>query len=96
MRGVGIQLRYVNHGSGVYSDSVGNEVKLFDQLGQGFNATAVPTKAGPNFPSGSVRLNPGETALGFVGFAVPTGSTIVKVRVTLESGFGESGDWAVS
>jgi hypothetical protein len=95
-RGVAVQLRYVNHGSGVYSDSVVNEVKLIDQMDQSFAASVGGTKAGPNFPSGSVRLNPGEAALGFVGFDVPTGSTVVRVRVTLESGTGGTGDWTIS
>ena len=93
---VAVQLRYVNRGSGIYSDSVINAVKLFDQHGQGFTFSVIGTKAGPNFPSGSVRLAPGETARDFVGFSVPTGSTIVKVRVTLDSGYGGSGVWTVT
>jgi hypothetical protein len=94
-RNVGVQLRYVNRGSGLYSDSVLTEVQLFDEAGQGFTATVGGTEAGPNFPSGSVRLNPGETALGFVGFDVPTASKIAKVRVTLQAGVGSSADWTV-
>ena len=96
VRVVAVQLRYVNRGSGIYSDSVFNEVKLFDQHGRGFGFSVIGTTAGPNFPGGSVRLAPGETARDFVGFSVPTGSTIVKVRVTLDSGYGGSGDWTVT
>jgi hypothetical protein len=95
VRVVAVQLRYVNRGSGIYSDSVINAVKLFDQHGRGFGFSVIRTTAGPNFPGGSVRLAPGETARDFVGFSVPTGSTIVKVKVTLDSGYGGSGVWAV-
>ncbi|WP_051733401.1 hypothetical protein [Kitasatospora phosalacinea] len=74
----------------------GNGAQLVDTEGRRFTDTYQETAAGPSF-SGTVTIAPGDTALGFVTFAVPTSSEIAKVQSALNSGLADSvGQWTVS
>ncbi|MGW7452474.1 DUF4352 domain-containing protein [Streptomyces sp. NPDC054787] len=94
-RFVAVQFRLKNTGTDVYHDSPGNGAKLVDTQGQQFDATYGGTTAGPEFP-GSITVAPGDTALGFITFDVPSASEIVKVQFTMNSGFSRNtGQWNV-
>ncbi|MFJ8627488.1 DUF4352 domain-containing protein [Kitasatospora sp. NPDC093550] len=94
---VAVQFRLHNTGTAVYKDSPSNGARLVDSEGQQFTASvATETSAGPGFP-GSVTVPPGDTALGYITFAVPASSTVAKIQFTLDSGFAPStGQWTVS
>ncbi|MEV4616892.1 hypothetical protein AB0K43_30505 [Kitasatospora sp. NPDC049258] len=94
---VAVQFRLLNTGTAVYSDAPSNGATLIDSQGQGFNALAyAPTTAGPAFPAG-VHLAQGESALGFISFDLPAGSSPAKVQFTLESGLAaQTGQWTVT
>ncbi|MGW2546336.1 DUF4352 domain-containing protein [Kitasatospora sp. NPDC001574] len=93
---VAVQFRLHNTGTTVYKDSPTNGARLIDTEGQQFNSTLGETSAGPGFP-GSVTLSPGDTALGYITFAVPATSTIAKVQFTMNSGFGPTtGQWTIA
>ncbi|WP_343242945.1 DUF4352 domain-containing protein [Streptomyces sp. SID12501] len=94
-RFVAVQFRLKNTGTAVYSDSPGNGARLVDTAGQRFDETYGDTAAGPGFP-GSVTAAPGDTALGFISFEVPSTSTIARVQFTMSSGFADNtGQWNV-
>ncbi len=94
---VAVQFRIRNTGTAVYDDSPSNGARLVDNEGQQFTARiATDTTAGPSFP-GSVMIAPGDTALGYITFTVPTASRVAKVQFALNSGFAPStGQWTVS
>ena len=93
---VGVQLKLVNVGSTVYSDSPDNGAVLVDRSGQSFNSDLASTSAGASFP-GSVDISPGSTRLGYVVFAVAKSSAIDTFQFTLDSGFAEqTGEWSVA
>lgn len=95
-RYVAVQFRLHNTGTVVYQDSPTNGARLIDQQGQQFRPSPYDSAAGPGF-GGSVTVIPGDTALGYITFQVPTASTPAKVQFTLDSGFGPStGQWTVS
>ncbi|MFE4605601.1 DUF4352 domain-containing protein [Kitasatospora indigofera] len=93
---VSVRFSLHNVGTAVYSDTPSNGAQVIDGQGQGFNADIfVTTQAGPAFPT-NVNIAPGETALGFVSFQLPAGSTLAKVQFTLDSGFADAtGQWRV-
>ncbi|WP_369169712.1 DUF4352 domain-containing protein [Streptomyces sp. R28] len=94
-RFVAVQFRLRNTGSAVYDDSPDNGAKVRDTQGQQFSASIEETAAGPGF-GGSVTLVPGDTALGFITFEVPTASKIAKIQFAMASGFaGNVGQWNV-
>ncbi|MCZ4102858.1 MULTISPECIES: DUF4352 domain-containing protein [Streptomyces] len=94
-RFVAVQFRLRDTGTAVYADSPSNGAQVIDTQGQAFNSTIADTNAGPSFP-GSVRITPGDTALGFITFEVPKASVIAKVQFTLNSGFAaNTGQWTV-
>ncbi|MFI6850045.1 DUF4352 domain-containing protein [Kitasatospora sp. NBC_00085] len=89
---VAVQFRLRNTGTAVYDDSPSNGARLVDSEGQQFTDTT----AGPGFP-GSVTIAPGDTALGYITFAIPTASQVAKIQFALDSGFAPStGQWTVS
>ncbi|MDX2685112.1 DUF4352 domain-containing protein [Streptomyces scabiei] len=91
-----VQFRLKNTGTVVYDDSPSNGARLVDAQGQQFDTAFEDTTAGPGFP-GSVAVAPGDTALGFITFEVPTASKIAKVQFAMNSGFsGSTGQWKVS
>ncbi|MFC8247620.1 DUF4352 domain-containing protein [Streptomyces chartreusis] len=94
-RFVAVQFRLKNNGPEVFDDAPDNDAKIRDTQGQQFTPTVQDTAAGPGF-GGSVTLTPGDTALGFVTFEVPTNSEIAKVQFTLSSGFARNvGEWSL-
>lgn len=94
-RWVAAQFRLVNHGTKPYSDSPTNGAKVADSQGQRFGTVVADISAGPAMDSG-LDLPPGETALGWVVFEVPTASKVVTVQWAADSGFSdEVGQWAV-
>lgn len=96
MRFVAVQFRLKNIGTQVVDESPGNGAKIRDTQGQQFNETFADTAAGPGF-GGSVTLTPGDTALGFLVFEVPTDSKIDRIQFALASGFARNiGQWRVT
>ena len=78
-----------------YDDSPMNGAKVADKQGQQFNATIVSSiKAGPLLPA-SVKLPPKGKALGYIPFEVPKASTVTATQFSMDSGFGETGEWLV-
>lgn len=88
------QFRLVNTSSQAYSDSPDNGATAIDAQGQQFQASYGDTAAGPSFP-GNTTIAPGQTALGWITFEVPIGSTITGIQFTLNSGFSNTGQWTV-
>ncbi|MFJ8470025.1 DUF4352 domain-containing protein [Streptomyces swartbergensis] len=82
MRLVAVQFRLKNIGTQVIDEAPDNGAKIRDRQGQQFNSTITGTAAGPDF-GGSVTLTPGDTALGFIVFEVPTASKIDRIQFTL-------------
>ncbi len=91
-----VQLKYVNRSRRAYEDSLANEITLIDSQGQSFSPGGKGTAAGAEFERGQLSLDPGEAELGFVSFLVNDSSTIAKVQVRLDSGYGDAGQWQVS
>lgn len=83
-----VKLQYTNVGSVPYNDSVLSELTVTDASNYSYEPSLFDSGAGPPFPGDSVKLMPGETAVGFVTFEVPTASKIVRIQCTLDSGFG--------
>jgi hypothetical protein len=93
---VAVQFKLKNTGTVVYSDSPSNGARVVDTQGQQFDASIEDTAAGPGFP-GSVTIAPGDSALGFITFEIPTSSKVAKVQFAMNSGFsGNTGQWNVS
>jgi hypothetical protein len=66
-----------------------------DSQGQQFNATiVVGIAAGPMFPA-DVKLTPGNSALGWIVFEVPSAARITTAQFSLSSGFGNAGQWQI-
>jgi len=92
-RFVSVQFRIKATGSAAYSDAPMNSAKLVDSQGQSFGATVADTKAGKGFEV-PVNIAPGDTALGFVTFEVPTDAKLDKAQFGLDSGFAQqTGQW---
>ncbi|MET9611208.1 DUF4352 domain-containing protein [Kitasatospora indigofera] len=93
---VSVRFSLHNIGTTVYADAPSNGAQVIDGQGQGFNADIfVTTQAGPPFPT-TVNIAPGDTALGFISFQLPAGSTLAKVQFTLDSGLADAtGQWRV-
>lgn len=93
---VSVQFRLKDIGTAVYSDAPSNGAEVIDSNGQGYGASIADSAAGPGFP-GTVHLAPGDTALGYVTFQVPSGAKVAKVQFTLNSGFADNtGEWIVN
>lgn len=69
---VGTQFRIANAGSVPYHDVIDSDVQLIDEKGQAYQP-----ELGDSITAGrlfeEVRINPGDSRLGFVVFSVPTG-----------------------
>jgi hypothetical protein len=94
-RYVAVQFQIQNTGTVAYDDSPINGAKVIDASGQQFDATITSSvSAGPVFPA-TVKLPPGEKALGYIVFEVPTTSKVTAVQFSMDSGFADSGEWTV-
>lgn len=94
---VGVQVKIVNTGSISYSDAPDNDAKLKDAAGQQYDvAIGKDTGAGAMLGS-DVKLAPGDSALGFVDFEVPTGTTLQTFQFTPDSSFApDTGQWSLA
>lgn len=75
------------------------DTQVTDTAGQSFDAAfLVPSDAGPHFPSDTIRVSPGESALGFITYEVPKNAELAEVRYTMPFGFGgdDTGAWNIS
>ncbi|MGW7001405.1 DUF4352 domain-containing protein [Streptomyces sp. NPDC054933] len=90
------QFEIKNTGSNAYSDSPSNCVQAADASGQRFPATiATGISNGPLMTS-DMKLAPGDKALGWIVFEVPTGTKVATVQFTPNSGMADqTGQWAV-
>jgi hypothetical protein len=96
MHFVAVQFRLLNSGTVAYSDSPDNDAKVLDAQGQSFSPDFSATTAGPGFASNSVNIAPGASQLGFITFQLPNADSPAKVQFTTDSGFGQTGEWAVT
>jgi hypothetical protein len=92
---VGTQLRITNAGSIPYNDAIQNDVQLIDAKGQSYEP-----ELADNITDGQslneVRINPGESRLGFVIFSVPAGTQLAAVQFVPDSGTAEdTAQWTV-
>ncbi|RKT02718.1 hypothetical protein BX286_0627 [Streptomyces sp. 3211.6] len=93
---VAVGLRLENTGTVPYEDSPAPAAHLLDTTGGRFTGLSVPTDAGPSLP-GTVTLEPGRSAEGFVTFRLPEGSAPAAVQFALESGAGDDvAQWSLS
>jgi hypothetical protein len=90
-----VQFRIVNSGSGPYQDDPLAEISAKDAAGQTMQLEFVSaTAAGAQMPS-SVNLAPGDTALGFVTFAVPANDKIAQAQFTINGPQSTTGEWQI-
>lgn len=90
-----IQFRIVNSGTATYQDDPLVAITAKDAAGQNMQQmTVTSTAAGAQMPS-SVSLVPGDTALGYVTFAVPSGDRIAQAQYALDAGIGTTGQWQI-
>ncbi|MGW7331228.1 hypothetical protein ACWGIU_22065 [Streptomyces sp. NPDC054840] len=79
----------------VYRDSPAPAAHLLDTSGQRFARDDVPTTAGPAFP-GTVTLDPGGTAEGFITFRLPQDADPAAVQFALDTGLADDvGQWSL-
>jgi hypothetical protein len=94
-RYVAVQFRIVNKGKTVYSDDPQLEAKAKDALGESFDPElAAITSAGVALDPG-LKLAPGDTALGFLVFQVPTGKKITQVQYSASLFGGTVAQWTI-
>ncbi|MFK0182318.1 DUF4352 domain-containing protein [Streptomyces xanthochromogenes] len=94
-RWVAAQLQLVNTGSAVYSDSPSNGMQVADEQGQRFGTMAADVTAGPSMAA-SLKVPPGDKALGWIVFEVPKDSKITTIQFAMNSGFADqTAQWAI-
>ncbi|MFD8478933.1 DUF4352 domain-containing protein [Kitasatospora sp. NPDC059673] len=92
-RFVSVQFRIKATGSAAYADAPANSAKVLDDKGQGYSSSLDETKAGPEFPV-PANIAPGESALGFITFEVPSDAKLDKIQFAMDSGFAQqTGQW---
>src|SRR5205814_1143712 len=90
-RFVAVVVRVTNTGTTRYRDAPSNGAVLVVAGGRAIDAELLD-EVEPAL--GSVDLAPGESAEGWVTFAVPSNDTPALVRITPDSGFApDSGEW---
>ncbi|MDH6116666.1 hypothetical protein ABH930_001065 [Kitasatospora sp. GAS204A] len=95
-RWIAVQFQIKDSGSTAYSDSPENGTTVVDDKGQSYNSVIADTGAGQSFPV-PLNIAPGDTALGYITFEVPTDAKIVKAQFTLDSGFADqTGQWKLN
>jgi hypothetical protein len=95
MRYVAAQFRITVTGTEGYSDSPTNGSEAIDSRGQQYDSGFADSIKGGALFGGSVKIAPGESALGFIVYEVPLHAKIVKVQFSEDSGFGQTGEWTV-
>jgi uncharacterized protein DUF4352 len=92
---IAAQFRLVNTGSATYSIAPDNDSVALDAKVQQYQTDIVESiSAGPLFAD-QLNVQPGGTALGWIVFDVPPATTITAAQFTLDSSFGNTGQWAV-
>lgn len=85
---IGTQFRITNAGSVPYHDAIDNDVQLIDEKGQAYQP-----ELGDSITAGrlfeEVRIDPGDSRLGFVVFSAPTGIRLASVQFVPDSGFAD-------
>ncbi|MFB7647145.1 DUF4352 domain-containing protein [Streptomyces sp. NPDC056084] len=95
-RWVAAQVQLVNRGTAVYSDSPTNGMQVADAQGQRFGTTFADVTAGPSMAA-SLKVAPGDKALGWVVFEVPKDSKISTIQFAMNSGFADqTAQWAIT
>lgn len=90
------QFEIKNTGNNAYSDSPNNCVQVVDSSGQRFPATIVTDITNGPVMTSDMKLAPGDKALGWLVFEVPTGTKLATVQFTPNSGMADqTGQWAV-
>ncbi|HET9171130.1 MAG TPA: DUF4352 domain-containing protein [Actinospica sp.] len=91
-----VQFRISNTGTRSYQDDPLAEVSAKDSSGQNMQqAIVTSTAAGAQMPS-AVNLAPGDVALGYVTFDVPSGDKITQAQYSLNAGLvGTTGEWQI-
>ena len=91
-----VQFQLLNKGPGSYQDDPLADAQAKDAAGQTFDSAIVTeTAAGPQMNS-STSLPPGDKALGFITFEIPSGSKITQVQYNLTGGlYGTTAQWTV-
>jgi len=85
---VGTQFRIANAGSVPYHDAIDNDVQLIDEKGQAYQPELADSiTAGRLFEE--VRIDPGDSRLGFVVFSVPSGMRLATVQFVPDSGLAD-------
>ena len=96
-RYVAVQFQIQNTGTLAHTEYVPNCAKVLDTSGHQFEAayTVLSVSAGPIFEV-ETALRPGQKAVGYIVFEVPTASKVAKVQFTMDLGYAfESGEWTV-
>ncbi|WP_310964552.1 DUF4352 domain-containing protein [Nocardioides terrisoli] len=93
---VAVQFVLKNTGTAAYDDAPSNGAKVVDKAGQQYEADAFfdQVAAGQQLPT-SVKLAPGNRALGYLVFQVPVRARIAQVQFSMDSGFGQTAQWNV-
>jgi len=96
-RFVSVEFQIVDNGTNAYQDDPNNDATVKDAAGQAFqpDLEVDTTSAGPQMDS-STDLAPGDKALGYITFDVPTGDKVTTVQYALNGGMaGTVGEWSV-
>lgn len=96
-RYVAAQFRIANTGSAEYVDSPFNGAAVVDRAGRNYRAAFLVDgiREGRVFGA-TVSIPTGASATGFIVFEVPAHAKIRRVEFSESSGFGQTGEWAVS
>ncbi|MEU6048906.1 DUF4352 domain-containing protein [Streptomyces xanthochromogenes] len=95
-RWVAAQVQVVNTGTAVYSDSPGNGMQVADDQGQRFGTMFGDVTAGPSMAA-SLKVPPGDKALGWIVFEVPKDSKITTIQFAMNSGFADqTAQWTIT
>lgn len=90
-----IQFRIMNTGTKVYEDDPLVDITAKDGSGQNLQQEIVTSTIAGAQMSSSVHLVPGDTALGFVTFDVPTSDQIAQTQYSISAGMGTTGQWQI-
>lgn len=95
-RYVAVEFQIKNIGTLVYDDTPDNCALLLDTAGHRYEAVTVLSIApGPIFDT-SVRLSPGQKAVGYIVFELPTTAKVATAQFSMDSGFGvDTGRWTL-
>jgi hypothetical protein len=94
-RYVAVRFRFTNTGSAAYDDSPSNGAKVIDSQGEQFDADIVEKiNAGVLLPA-QVKAPAGAVVAGYIVFQVPKAAKVTKIQFSMDSGFGETGEWTV-